>query len=99
VTARYDLTQRSYVLTGSEGPGDGTLRVRLEADAGSPVHNPALIVEDWGNRGAALEVDGESVPRGDAFRFGHIRRVNRYDLVVWVRKQATTPVRLSLSSN
>jgi hypothetical protein len=96
-TARYDPTQRSYVLTGSDDIGGGTLRLRLEGDADAPVHNPAIVVEDWGNRGATLEIEGESVPQGEAFRFGHIRRVNRYDLVVWIRREATTPLELSLS--
>lgn len=97
-SGRYDLTQRCYVLSGLECRGKESLKFRLEADSDSPVINPAFIVENWGNREAVLQVDGKTVPQGKAFRFGHIRRVNRYDLVVWIQLESDQAVEISLSS-
>jgi hypothetical protein len=96
-TGRYDLTQRAWVITG-RAPGDDGLRLRLEADADSPVHNPAFVVENWGREDARLEIDGAPVPRGEAFRLGHIRRMNHYDLVVWLRTETTVPMEVSLTA-
>ena len=59
--------------------------LRLEAKPESPAVNPAFVVEDWGKRDVRLKVNGQEIKRGKDFRFGHVRRVNRYDLVVWVR--------------
>jgi hypothetical protein len=95
-SGRYDLTQRCYVLSSTENPGAENLRFRLEASSSTPVVNPAFIVENWGNREAVLQVDGKAVPQGKAFRFGHIRRINRYDLVVWIKMECEQTVRFSL---
>ena len=42
-------------------------------------------MENWGDRGAEVMINGTKIPPGRSFRYGHIRRVNRYDLVVWLR--------------
>jgi len=44
-----------------------------------------------------LQVDGKAIPRGKAFRFGHIRRINRYDLVVWIQLESDQTVEIALS--
>lgn len=95
-SGRYDLTQRCYVFSSTENRGAENLRFRLEASSDTPVVNPAFIVENWGNREAVLQVDGKAVPQGKAFRFGHIRRINRYDLVVWIKMEREQTVRFSL---
>lgn len=95
-SGRYDLTQRCYVLSSTENRGAENLCFRLEASSDTPVVNPAFIVENWGNREAVLQVDGKAVPQGKAFRFGYIRRINRYDLVVWIKMEFEQPVKFSL---
>lgn len=83
--ARYDLTQRCYVISGYENGIGEKLPLVLEANPNSPAVNPAFVVENWGNRGAEIVVNGTRVPHGKSFRYGHIRRINRYDLVVWLQ--------------
>ena len=83
--ARYDLTQRCYVVLGFENGSGKKLQLVLEAKPDSPVVNPAFVVENWGNHDAELYVNGKQIPSGKSFRFGHIRRINRYDLVVWLQ--------------
>jgi hypothetical protein len=97
VEAQYDITQRCYVLNSKSG-NVSDLRLLLEGKAGSPIVNPAFLIENWGNREARLRVDGKEVPRGKDFRFGHIRRVNRYDLIIWVRLDSRKPVTIELLS-
>ncbi len=84
VVAEYDLTQRCYVISGGKKGIDGKLSFVLEGNSDSPVINPAFVVENWGHREADVLVNGQLIPRGKSFRYGHIRRVNRYDLVVWL---------------
>ena len=44
-----------------------------------------------------LRINGKNIPRGKDFRFGHIRRINRYDLVVWIRLESERPVTIELT--
>jgi len=94
--ARYDLTQRCYVFSSKGATVEG-LSFRLEAKPGSPAVNPAFVVENWGNRNVRLRVNGQEVKRGNDFRFGHVRRVNQRDLVVWVRLDTVQPVTIDLT--
>jgi hypothetical protein len=94
--ARYDITQRCYVFTSKHGSPKG-LGFRLEAGTGSPAVNPAFVIENWGDRDVRLRVNGQEVKRGKDFRFGHIRRVNQHDLVVWVRLESERPVTMDLT--
>ena len=45
---------------------------------------------------ALLKVNGKEVPRGKAFRIGHIRRINQYDLVVWLELESNTKTEISM---
>ncbi len=97
VKATYDLTQRCYILN-SKGENAAGVRLRLEAESGSPVVNPAFLIENWGGKDIRLRIDGQDVPRGKDFRFGHIRRINRYDLIAWLRLESNRPVTVELIS-
>jgi hypothetical protein len=93
---RYDLTQRCYMF-GSKGAIAGGIGFRLEAKPGSPAVNPAFVIENWGKRDVRLRVNGQEIKRGEDFRFGHVRRVNQHDLVVWVRLDTERPVTIDLT--
>ena len=84
-TAMYDITQRCYVISGYKEGTKEKLSFALEASTDSPIINPAFVVENWGYRPAEVWVNGNLVPQGKSARYGHIRRVNQYDLVVWLQ--------------
>ena len=90
----YDRAERAYVLSCDEAAV--LLDFELGASDSSPVENVALIVEDWGEVDAELLVDGEAVPRGKAFRFGHRSRLDGTDLMVWIKQEARQPTRVAL---
>jgi hypothetical protein len=80
----YDKNQRAYVFT-AKAPAAGPLEFSLEATPDAPIHNPAFVVKNWGNRPAAITIDGKEIPRGNDFRFGHNKTLEGTDLVVWVK--------------
>lgn len=92
----YDRSERAYRLA---RPADtpGPLELALAASAEAPVRNLAVLLEDWGEAGASLTLDGRAVPRGAAFRFGHRRTLERTDLVVWIEARREAPLRLRLT--
>ena len=92
----YDRGQRAYVLRRTDQDSTLALYLELAADAERPLHNPAFVIEGWGEAGASLRIDDEPVPRGDDFRLGHRRRLERTDLVVWIRLGGEKPVSIEL---
>jgi hypothetical protein len=89
----YDPTQRAYALTAK----GGALSLELDASDDHPVVNPAFVITGWGDGDATLKINGEAVPRGDDFRFGHPRTTKDDELVVWIRHEATSPLTITLS--
>ena len=73
------------MISGLEKGTEKKLEFILEAQPDSPIVNPAFVVENWGNHGAKIKVNGKIIPRGKSFRYGHLRRINRYDLVIWLQ--------------
>lgn len=95
VSGGYNQDQRAYfinrVKSGSE------LDIELAGSAESPIVHPAFVIKGWGERDAQLKLDGVDVRRGSDFRFGFRRSLEGTDLIVWIKREATKPVRLLLS--
>ena len=91
----YSQSERAYHLKRVK-PG-GALELELTGSADSPVVNPALVIQDWGEHEASLKIDGNQVLRGGDFRYGHRRTLEGTDLIVWVRLTTTGPVRITVS--
>ena len=94
--SQYDSTQRSYVISSSNKQEIEKLKLSLQANSESPVVNPAFVIKNWGDHQALLKVNGKEVPRGKAFRIGHIRRINQYDLVAWLELESNTMIKISM---
>jgi hypothetical protein len=90
----YDRAQRAYVLTAA-GP---EISVVVKASEKRPMINPAFVIEKWGEADAVLTIDGEKIKCGKSFRYGHRKRAEGSDLIVWINKESTKPVEVSLSS-
>lgn len=92
----YDRSERAYRLVRS-AEAWRPLELSLDASPDSPVRNLAVVLEGWGEAGAALAVDGRAVARGAAFRLGHVRSLERTDLVVWIEARSDAPLRIRLA--
>ena len=97
VDGGYDPTERAYRLQRETLEGHPPLMGRIAATASSPIDNLVLIIADWGEHDARLMFDGQSVPRGETFRFGHRRRIDGTDLIVFVARQVRAETRIALS--
>ena len=89
----YDRAQRAYLLTAT----DSTISVLVKASEESPVINLAFVIKNWGDADVTLEIDGKEVKRGKDFRFGHRHHLEGSDLIVWVKKDSTKPIKILLS--
>jgi hypothetical protein len=93
----YDRYQRAYVLTCKDEGNPSTLKLKLAASEGSPLVNPAFVVKGWGEAGAELRINGRQLKRGKNFRSGHNHTLEGSDLVVWIKRESTKPITISLS--
>jgi len=89
----YDYKQRAYVIKCNGGK---SLEFELAGSKDSPVVNPAFVIRNWGERNAALKINGRKIRRGKNFRIGHGYTLAGCDLIVWIQKESTTPIRILL---
>ena len=98
IAAAYDPGQRAYLLTGVPVAGKGTqLKFTIDASESSPVVNPAFVIKGWGQLPPVVRVDGALPGEGDV-ETGFIDTLSGTDLVLWLRKTATSPVQVSLTT-
>jgi hypothetical protein len=96
-SAGFDQTERAWQLAKKPTSGPVPLNVTIEAGADHPVVNPAFVVKNWGDNGAALTLDGKSVPCGKEFRYGHRRTLEGTDLIVWLKRETVRPLTISIT--
>lgn len=91
----YDLTQRCYLISKLE-PNAEALEVVLNGNEGSPVYNPALYIENWGDSKFLLKVNGEIILAKGKSRVGYVNRLGSTDLIIWLEMMEKIPVRISI---
>ncbi|MHC4482141.1 MAG: LamG domain-containing protein [Planctomycetota bacterium] len=92
----YSRDQRAYILT-KQAPKEANLEFELAAGKKSPVLNPAFVIKNWGQAGAALRINGKKIERDKKFRTGLQHTLEGTDLIVWIKTESTKLVNMSLS--
>lgn len=93
----YDKYQRAYVLTADDSADGLALRFELMSDKDSPVINPAFVIKNWGRKNIALEINEDKAKVGRDFRFGLRNSLKTHDLIVWLSRESTKPLKILLS--
>jgi len=97
--SHFDSTQGNYIISDSDDREIENLEFSLEASSDSPVVNPAFVIRNWGDHQVRLEVNGKEMSQDKAFRIGLIRRINQYDLVVWLDLESESRIKISMKHN
>jgi hypothetical protein len=92
----FDPTERAFVVA-RDASSDARLDMTIRATAASPVVNPAIVIRNWGSAPPVVAVDGAPAPFGKDVRMGIVHQLEGDDLVLWFRKVATSPVRVSIA--
>jgi len=92
----YDMSQRAYLLTRS-GAGPAPLKCSLAGSADRPIYNPVLVLNDWPDADVTVAVNGRQAKRGEDFRAGLRKGLDRTDLIVWLPLETDEPVELTLT--
>lgn len=92
----YDFSQRAYKLS-CKDPNNPTLDSVLEACPDTPMVNGCFIIKNWGEKCAVVEVDSRVLKKAAGHRIGRVQTLEGTDLVVWIEKKSTTPVKFKIS--
>ena len=95
VSSGYDAYQRAYLLE-QKDPSARELACDIKATPENPIVNLCLVVKNWGDRPAAVKVNGADIPVGKSFRTGLRRSLEGTDLIVWLEQSTTEPLRVVL---
>lgn len=91
--AEYDSTQRAFVIHRSAAKGQSTVTCTLDANANSPLVNPAFVVENWSGNARVL-VNGKPLPEDHAARTGNVTHTKSTDLILWLPLKAQDKVEI-----
>jgi hypothetical protein len=92
----FDTCQRAYVLDNPKPGKSSRMELEFAGSPASPVVNPAIVIRDWGENIPRVNVNGKAVPRGPDCRLGLHRRLERTDLVLWLKQEATSSLTITL---
>jgi hypothetical protein len=93
----YDFSQRAYRLS-CDNPGEPSTVLMVDASSDAPMMNGCFIMKNWGNGEPVVEVDGRILKKGKECRTGKIQTLEGSDLILWIEKDSTVPVRIKISS-
>ena len=94
---QYDQAQKAYMLKCKE-PGKPTiLECDILASPETPLANICLFIEGWGDLDIRLRIDGKEARRNEDYCIGYVRNLAGSDLVVWIKKFSTRPIKSSFS--
>jgi hypothetical protein len=90
----YDRTQRNYDLIRKDARA--TLTLTLLASPDSPAYNPAFQIKNWGGTTPMVTLNSRTLKPGKDYRLGHVARLDRTDVTVWIRCQSTEPLQIGI---
>jgi len=91
----YDYTQRAYLVKSNDQAQE--LRIEMQGSKDSPIFNPAIVINNWPEDSAALNIDGKPVKTGKDFRQGIEYEIDgSRTLVVWIKLQSKKTVKMIL---
>ncbi len=93
----YDPVHRDFVVAPRNPAKPAALEMTFEASDASPLVNPAILIKKWGESEAHMKINGKPVSWGKDFRRGYVQEFDGKDLIVWIRQESVTPLRISLT--
>ena len=91
----YDRSQKAYVVHSEEGSLD-RIRLTIDCSDSSPLFNPALVLEGWGEKVPEILVNGKKLADENDFSFGYRKELNSTSLIVWIKLRSTKTLELEI---
>jgi len=88
----FDRRDRAFHLERVADAADGVLQCEVRASDESPLFNLPIVVENWGDSGATISLNGKPLAESPACRIGHRHHLDTADLIIWLKLSSTEPV-------
>jgi len=95
IGAQYDRSQKAYIVKSETGHVDG-IKASIPCTETSPLFNPAMVIEGWGEAVPEILLNGKKLKPGDDFSFGHRKNLNSTSLILWIKLRSTKPQELEI---
>ena len=59
--------------------------------------NPAFLIENWGNSGVALSLNGKTIEPGKDFKIGYEKSGSETHLILWIKMRTSDAVEVIIS--
>lgn len=89
----YDAYERAYGFRRKAGTEDA-LEFTISANPDSPLVHLPLVIRDWGDRPAKVELVEPSSALGGECRIGRISKLEGTDLVLWIPVKSSSRLRV-----
>ena len=95
-SAGFDKEQKAYVVELQDSGKADALHLKLDANSGSPLVNPAIVVKNWpDSANAKIEVAGRKLNPEDV-KIGIEKEIDGNNLVVSLKLEASKPTEISI---
>jgi hypothetical protein len=94
----FDPAERAFVVARRGPDGPARVAVVLRASKETPTRHPVHRLRRWDAPLPGVEVGGRPAPLGKDVRAGLVPGLEGDDLVLWIRGEWTSPVRIAISA-
>jgi hypothetical protein len=99
VSNGYDLSEKTYRITYSGKATNKNVSIKIDATKDSPLFNPSIIIENWGDQGVAIMANSRQLVYNKDFRIGKIERLDGTNLIIWLNNRSNDPVNIVVTSD
>lgn len=101
----YDPSQRAYLIGSNNEEQIDSIEFEIAASENSPVVNPAFLINNRGEGGVKLEVNGSVLEIGDDYRIGNYNTIEIDDgrewndvLILWLNAESSESLQVKISN-
>jgi hypothetical protein len=91
----YDRSEKAYMIEKTKANQDKGLEVIIKASEESPLINPAIVIENWGQDLPRVRIGDNLVEEGKQLRQGIRSTAESEDLIVWLELESTDQIKIN----
>jgi hypothetical protein len=92
----YDPTQRAFIVVRQGAAQGKQLHLSWNALDASPLFDPAIVIQNWGDAVPQLKIDGKAVSWNSKYRYGKVDTLEGTNLILWMELQSQKPTSIDV---
>lgn len=99
----YNMGERAYVVENDPQKSKNSIALRFAASPKSPIYNPMLLINNWGDKPVSVLRDNQALIKGEEYTYGYYKEIRLDDgkrlhnvLALWVKAKAEKYLNLDI---